>query len=99
MITIEDAVKEISVLDISAAIQATDIPVKVIKSFNESVVKGKFPIYLKLANTISVFKKGAITLKNNNRSVSIFPVFSKIFEKLLQRRLLVFFCNNLSKFQ
>ena len=99
MITIEDAVKEISVLDISAAIQATDIPVKVIKSFNESVVKGKFPIYLKLANTISVFKKGAITLKNNHRSVSIFPVFSKIFEKLLQKRLLVFFCNNLSKFQ
>ena len=86
-------------LDISAAIQATDIPVKVIKSFNESVVKGKFPIYLKLANTISVSKKGAITLKNNNRSVSIFPVFSKIFEKLLQKRLLVFFCNILSKFQ
>ena len=86
-------------LDISAAIQATDIPVKVIKSFNESVVKGKFPICFKLVNTTSVFKKGAGTLKNNHRSVSIFPVFSKIFEKLLQKRLLVFFCNILSKFQ
>ena len=55
MITIEDALKEISMLDSSKAIQATDKPVKAINGnsnffaerkcayFNESISKGNFP--------------------------------------------------------
>ena len=55
----------------------------------------KFANYLKLANIISVtFKKGARTSKNNYRPVSILPAFSKIFEKFLQKQLLVF-CNDI----
>ena len=62
-IAIEDALKEISMLDSSKAIQATDIPGKVIKGnsnifakqiyayFNESIGKGKFSNCLKLSNT------------------------------------------------
>ena len=62
--------------------------------FNKSLGNGKFLNYLKLANI-----KGARTTRNNYRPVSILPVFSKIFEKLLSRQLLEFFDNTLSKFQ
>ena len=66
-IAIEDAFKEINVLDTSKAIQAIDIPVKVIKGnsiffaekicpyFNESIGKEKFPNRLKLANITPAF--------------------------------------------
>ena len=50
-------------------------------------------------NITQVFKKGARTSKNNYRPVSILPVFSKIFERLLSRQLLEIFENILSKFQ
>ena len=59
----------------------------------------KFSTCLKLANITPVFKKGACTSKNNYRPVSVLPVFSKIFERLLSRLLLEFFDNILSKFQ
>ena len=49
---------------------------------------------MKLANIIPVFKKGA----RNYRPVSVLPVFSKIFEKLLQKQFLVFFSQYLIKF-
>ena len=53
MITIEDALKEISMLDSSKAIQASEIPVKLVKGssiflqnkhacFNKSIGKGNF---------------------------------------------------------
>ena len=65
----------------------------------KSLENGKFPNCLKLANIIPVFRKGARTSKNNYRPVSILPVYSKIFERLLSRQLLEFFDNILSKFQ
>ena len=98
-------------LDVSTVIQKSDIPVKIIKAnenffaevicfyFNKSLENGKFPNCLKLANITPVFKKGVRTSKNNYRPVSILPVFSKIFERLLSRQLLEFFDNILSKFQ
>ena len=103
--------KEISMLDSLKAIQATDIPVKVIKGnnnffaeqicayFNESIGKGKFPNCLKTPSIAPVFKKSACSSKNNYRPMSILPVFSKIFEKLLHNQLLLFFDSILSKFQ
>ena len=74
-------------LDVSKAIQKSDIPVKIIKAnenfiaeticfyFNKSLENGKFPNCLKLANIIPIFKKGPRTSKNNYRPVSIFPIF------------------------
>ena len=59
--------------------------------FNESTGKVKPPNCLKLANVTPVFKNDAGTSKDNYRPVSILPKFSKIFEKLLQKQLLVFF--------
>ena len=43
--------------------------------------------------------QGVRTSKTNYRPVSILPVFSKMFEKLLSRQLLEFFDNIVSKFQ
>ena len=96
-------------LDVSEAIQESDIPVKIIKAnenffaeavcfyFNKALENGKFPNCLKLANITPVFKKGARTSKNNYRSVSILPVFSKIFERLLldnfQSSLIIYYLN------
>ena len=62
------------------------------------ISNGKFSNCLKLANITPVFKKGPRTSKNNYRPVSILPVFSKIFERLLSRQLLEFFDDILSKF-
>ena len=59
--------------------------------FNESIGKGKFPNCLKLADITPGFKKDARTSKNHYRSVSILPTFSKVYEKLSQTQLLVFF--------
>ena len=96
-------------LDVLKAIQESNIPVNSIKAnnnffaeaicfyFNKSLENGKFPNCLKLANIIPVFRKGARTSKNNHRPVSILPVFSKIFERLLSRQLLEFFDNILYK--
>ena len=107
-ITLEDALKEISMLYSSKAIQATDIPVKVRKDnsnliaekicayFNESISKENFLNCLELANITLGFKKGARTSKNNYGRVSILPIFSKIFDKLLQKQVLVLFNNILS---
>ena len=98
-------------LDVSKAIQESDIPIKIIKAienfsaeaicfyFNKSLGNGKFPNCVKLANIAPVFKKGARTSKNNYRPVRILSVFSKTFERLLSRQLLVLFNNMLSKFQ
>ena len=98
-------------LDVSNAIQKSDILLKTIKAnenffaeaicsyFKKSLENGEFPNYLKLANITAVFKKAARISKNNYRPISIFPVFSKIFERLLTRQRLEFFDNMLSKFQ
>ena len=107
----EDVLTEIKILDVLKAIQENDILVKIIKAnenffavaicfyFNKALENGKFPNCLKLANITPVFKKDSRTSKNNYRPVSILPVFSKIFERLLSRQLSEFFDNILSKFQ
>ena len=66
---------------------------------NLSIGNEKFLNCLKLANLTPVFKKGARTSKNNYRPVNIFPIFSKILEKILQKQFSVFFSNILLKFQ
>ena len=54
---------------------------------------------MKLANVTPVLKKGARISKNNYRPVSILPVLSKLFERLISKPLSEFFENILSKFQ
>ena len=90
--------KEINGLGANKAVQDTDIPVKVLKEnanffaeqitlqFIEGVCSSKFPESFKFANITPAFKRGSRNLKGNYRPISILPVTSKKFEKLM--------CNN-----
>ena len=93
------------------ATQYSDLPVKILKEnsdilgkyisdfFNECVDKGTFPSILKHANITPVFKKGYKGSKDSYWPVSILPVISKIFGKLLCKQITVFIDPLLSKFQ
>ena len=58
--------------------------------FNASVTLGIFPDKLKHAKVIPIHKKGSPTNPSNCRPISLPSVFSKIFEKLMHRRLYKF---------
>ena len=87
----KDVLREIKMLDVSKAIQESDIPVKIIKAnenffaeaicfyFNKSLENGKFPNCLKLANITPVFKKGASTSK-----IIVQLVFSLFLQRYLK---------------
>ncbi len=49
--------------------------------------KGEFPITLKTATVIPILKKGDKTNLNNYRHISLLPVISKIFEKVINNQL------------
>ena len=51
--------------------------------FNNSVISECFPNEWKKANVIPVHKKGDKQIINNYRPVSLLPICSKIFEKII----------------
>ena len=57
---------------------------------NLSFKTGIFPSELKVARVVPLFKSGNSTLFSNYRPVSVLPAFSKIFERLMYKRLLEF---------
>ena len=67
--------------------------------YSYTITYSKFPSFQKMANVILIFKKGSKSKKENFRPISILPVLSKIFEKLMSKQLSNFFENILSKFQ
>ena len=91
--------------------QSTDILIRELKEnpdvfadyicriLNESIKKSTFPSILKIANITSVFKKEYRGSKENYRPVSILPVISKIFEKLLCKQITIFIDPLLSEYQ
>ena len=93
------------------AVQDTDIPVKILKEnaeffaeyiylqFSEAIKSPKFPDFFKFANIAPAFKQGSRNQKDNYRPISILPLISKIFEKLICSQLSNHFDNILSKFQ
>ena len=75
-----------------------EITVNVLKkskfSFNElticvnyALINGKFPITLKNANVTSVHKKDDPTDKTNFRPISVLPLLSKVFERVIYNQL------------
>jgi len=54
---------------------------------NESLNQGIFPEALKSAKVVPIFKKGDKTNMNNYRPISLLPVISKVFEKVLNNRI------------
>ena len=54
---------------------------------NYSIDKGIFPDALKIAKILPIYKIGDNTLISNYRPISILTVFSKVYEKIIQKRL------------
>ena len=54
---------------------------------NDALFRGIFPDSLKVANITPVHKKDEATDKKNYRPVSVLPLFSKIFEKVIYDQL------------
>ena len=59
--------------------------------FNLSMSTGIFPDQLKLAKVVPVYKSGDSDSCNNYRPISVLPVFSKVFERIIHKRLYNFF--------
>ena len=57
---------------------------------NVSILKGKFPDSVKLANITPVHKKDEPTDKENYRPVSVLPLLSKVFERLIFDQLITY---------
>ena len=55
--------------------------------FNKSISAGCFPQSLKSARVVPVYKSGPKSNVNNYRPISILPIFSKIFEKIVHFQL------------
>ena len=52
---------------------------------NKSMSEGKFPTQLKTAKVVPLFKSGCRTDMDNYRPISVLPVLSKVFEKIVLR--------------
>ena len=110
-VNVNDVCKEIKRLKTRKATQVTDIPVKILKEnadlfsayicdfLNETIRSGKFPGILKNGDITAVFKKGFKGSKENYRPVSILPIISKIFEKMISKQITYFMEPLLSKYQ
>ena len=89
----------INILNPSKSVGPNSIPIKLLEIIgcsvspllallvNQSFQSGIFPDKLKIAKVISIFKKGNPELPSNYRPISLLPIFSKIFEKVMYKRL------------
>ena len=89
----------ISAFDIKKSLGPNSIPVYILKISNNffsnkltdiiilSFKTGIFPDLCKLAKIIPIFKKDSPLLCENYRPISRLPIFSKIFEKVIYKRM------------
>ena len=104
-----DVMKKLRQLDIGKATGYDKIPAKLVKItapkivssltrlINKCIKDSVFPDSLKYADILPCFKAKEDHLKENYRPISILPIFSKIFEKLLNDQLRDYFDTILSK--
>jgi hypothetical protein len=71
-----------------ASIQNTAVPLTHI--INLSLATGVVPQNMKIAKVIPIFKSGDRTLFTNYRPISILPVYSKILERIISKKLITF---------
>ena len=64
---------------------------------NEVILSGKFPDSFKLSNIVAVHKKKDTTDKCNYSLLSILPLFSKVFEKIMYDQLCIYMNNFLKE--
>ena len=60
---------------------------ELIKCINKAFTENKFPDTLKISDRVPVFKKLDLTDKTNFRPVSLLPILSKVFEKIMYNQL------------
>jgi hypothetical protein len=77
-------------LKLSAAIIAPSLT----SIYSKSIQTGIFPQGWKLAKVTPIFKKGDKTDPGNYRPVSVIPVVSKVFEKIIYDQLFAYFNEN-----
>ena len=68
-------------------------------NFNSNIINGIFPFNLNLSDISPTHKKKARILNENDRPISILPAISKIYEKLMEEQLNIYFERKLSEFQ
>ena len=68
------------------------------KIWYEAVSKCTFPAELKLADITAIFKDDDNTIAKNYRPISVLPVVSKVFERLLQSQIFSYIEEYLSPF-
>lgn len=97
--TVDEVNKIIENLDSNSSTGLDGISTKVIKSIKELIItnltnclnkllsEGVFPDTLKVAKVSPIYKSGSKTDPGNYRPISVLPVISKIFEKILHIRL------------
>ena len=61
---------------------------------NQSLCTGIFPDRLKIAKVIPLFKKGDQHILDNYQPISLLPVISKVFEKIVSDQLYKYFTDN-----
>ena len=105
-VTHEEIKDELNSLDESKAADIYDTDIRIVKMIssqlcfpladiiNESFSSGIFPNNLKHAKVTPLFKGGDKCEPGNYRPVSILPLFDKIIEKVMKRRLVKFLNNN-----
>ena len=92
--------------DINKSVGPNSIPVYILKIYkdffsknlceivNLSFITGIFPDLCKLAKIIPLHKKGDPLFCENYRPISLLPILSKIFEKLIYKRMYSFLEEN-----
>ena len=102
-VSIEETQKEVLNLNNKKASRNSDIPTKIIKGnsdifgkalcsfINDSIKSFTFPSCPKEADITPIHKKGKKDKKENYRPVSILPVLSKIFERIMFKQMSAFF--------
>ena len=58
---------------------------------NLSISSGIVPDQLKIARVLPIFKSGETRVFSNYRPISVLPIFSKVFEKVVYKRLFNYF--------
>ena len=85
----------ISIKMIQICGESIALPLKLL--FETALKEKKFPDIWKLANVVPVHKKEEKKLLKNYRPISLLPIFSKIFERVIYNSLFNHFvCNKLS---
>ena len=70
------------------------LPLEIVFLFNTSIRTGIFPTFWAKGTVTVIPKKGKLSDPSNWRPITQTPIFAKIFEKLIHRRLLNYFEEN-----